>query len=90
MTATEFAPDAATTREQIAAILYRYAGSEQVEEDFLSAYTDAGAVSHYAVDAMNWAVANGLIIGASETTLAPKHTATRAQIAAILLRYSQQ
>lgn len=90
VTATEFAPDAATTREQIAAILYRYAGSEQVEEDFLSAYTDAGAVSHYAVDAMNWAVANGLIIGASETTLAPKHTATRAQIAAILLRYSQQ
>ena len=84
---TTFDPNAAITREQIAAILFRYSGAEKVEEDHLEAFVDADKISAYAVDAMNWAVANGLIKGLTETTVAPRATATRAQIATILMRY---
>ena len=83
--ATTFAPDAFITREQIATILYRYAKAEKTEKD-LSAYPDAGTVSGYAVDAMRWAVAEGLING-KDGRLAPQENATRAQIATILERY---
>ncbi|MBQ7870563.1 MAG: S-layer homology domain-containing protein, partial [Oscillospiraceae bacterium] len=85
--ATTFDPNAAITREQIAAILFRYAGAEAIEEDHLKDFTDADKISAYAVDAMNWAVANGLIKGLTDTTVAPRATATRAQIATILMRY---
>ena len=75
------------TREQIAAILYRYNG-EAVTEDRLSSFPDADAVSGYAVEAMQWAVSRGLISGdpASDGTLwlRPRDGATRAQIAKIL------
>ena len=84
---TTFDPNAAITREQIATILFRYAGAEAVEEDHLKDFTDADKISAYAVDAMNWAVANGLIKGLTDTTVAPRATATRAQIATILMRY---
>ena len=89
VTATAFMPEAAITREQIAVILHRYTGEEQVEEDFLKTYTDADSISDYARDAMNWAVATGLITGDTATTLTPKNTATRAQIATILMRYCE-
>ena len=85
--AATFAPEDAITREQIAAILYRYNG-EAVTEDRLSSFPDAGAVSGYAVEAMQWAVSRGLISGdpASDGTLwlRPRDGATRAQIAKIL------
>ncbi len=83
---TAFAPGADITREQIAAILYRYAGAEAAE-DALAGYADADKVSDWAYDAMNWAVSAGLINGITETTLAPQNSATRAQIATILMRY---
>lgn len=87
VTKTVFSPNAPITREQMAAILYRYTGAEKVKEDFLKTYSDAVHVSNYAKDAMNWAVANGLIVGVTDTTLAPKNSTTRAQVATILARY---
>ncbi len=86
---TAFAPNANITREQIATILYRYAGAEGAEENNLKGFSDAGAVSGWAVEAMNWAVSVGLINGMDETTLAPQGNATRAQIATILMRYCE-
>ena len=86
ISATEFAPNNAITREQIAAILYRYAKAEPAEEGKLDAFSDAANVSNYARQAMNWAVAEGLINGANGKLL-PRDTATRAQIAVILTRY---
>ena len=88
VTETTFAPNTNITREQIAVILYRYTKAEKVEEDKLADFPDAGNVSGYAVDAMNWAVAEGLISG-SDGKLLPKYTATRAQIASILMRFLQ-
>ena len=85
--ATTFDPNTAITREQIAAILFRYSGAEKVEEDHLEAFADADQISAYAVDAMNWAVSEGLITGMGNGTVAPRATATRAQIATILMRY---
>ncbi|MBE6944632.1 MAG: hypothetical protein E7459_00910 [Ruminococcaceae bacterium] len=87
MSATVFGTNAKITREQIATILYRYVGAEEETENALADYADAGKVSDWAVEAMNWAVANGLINGMSETTLVPQGNATRAQIATILMRY---
>ena len=84
---TTFTPNALITREQLAAILYRYSGAEAVEEDYLKDFSDADAISAYAVEAMNWAVAKGLITGMGDGTLAPRGTATRAQVATILMRY---
>ena len=83
---TEFAPEEPVTREQIAAILYRYTKSEPVRENRLSAFPDADRVSPYAVEALNWAVAEGLING-SDGKLLPGDTATRAQIATVLMRW---
>jgi hypothetical protein len=80
---------AAITREQIATILYRYAGAEAIEEDALADFADADKVNAWAVDAMNWAVSVGLINGMDETTLAPQGNATRAQIATIFMRYCE-
>ena len=87
---TTFAPNDQITREQIATILFRYAKAEKVEGK-LAGFPDAGEVSDYAADAMAWAVEQGLINGISEsdgkTYLAPQETATRSQIAVILMRY---
>ena len=87
---TTFAPNDQITREQIATILFRYAKAEKVEGK-LAGFPDAEKVSDYAADAMAWAVEQGLINGISEsdgkTYLAPQETATRAQIAVILMRY---
>ena len=89
MSPTSFAPTAAITREQIAAILYRYAGSEAVTGS-LSKYPDANKVSGYAVDAMLWAVHEGVINGTLEhgvVILDPTGNATRAQCATMLSRF---
>ncbi len=88
MDETTFAPNLYITREQIAVILYRYSEAEAVEEDALAAFPDAEKVSDYAVEAMNWAVAVGLING-SDGKLLPGETATRAQIATIMMRFLQ-
>ena len=87
---TAFGPNDPVTREQLAAILYRYAvyrGMTAVTiEDNLGGFADADQISPYAIPAMNWAVGKGLING-SGSTLAPKAQATRAQVAAIIHRY---
>lgn len=82
------APAAAITREQFVTLLWRAAGSPKVSAD-LSGYTDSAAVSAYAKDAMAWAAASGVITGTAAAALSPSCGATRAQIAVILMRYSQ-
>lgn len=86
---TSFSPDAKVTREQLAAILYRYAQYRKLDTDAsakLNSFTDADSVSAYASEAFGWAVSEGLINGASGK-LMPKGDATRAQVAAILHRF---
>lgn len=86
---TSFSPDAKVTREQLAAILYRYAQYKKLDTDAgakLDSFSDAGNVSGYASEALSWAVLEGLINGASGR-LTPKGDATRAQVAAILHRF---
>lgn len=88
--ATTFAPNASITREQMAAILYRYAqykGYDVTKKADLSGYSDNGQVSAYAKDALAWANAAKLINGVTNTTLAPQGNATRAQVSAILHRF---
>ena len=80
------APSAPVTREQLATALWRYAGSPAVS-DSLASYSDADSVSAYARDAMRWAVSTGVISGMGDGVLAPRNSATRAQVAAILMRY---
>ena len=92
VSATAFDPDAPITREQMAAMLYRYAGFKGLDvsvDGDLNAYADAEDVSDYAKDAMAWAVSNGFIQGMNDTTLAPQGTATRAQVATILMRFNK-
>ena len=81
----------AITREQLAAILFRYAkqkGYDVGKSVELNGFADANTVSTYATDAMRWAVANGLIQGSSNK-LSPKATASRAQVATILMRFME-
>lgn len=80
------------TREQLAAILYRYAqlkGYDVTEKADLTGYTDSASISSYAVEAMQWANANGIVNGMTETTLAPQGTATRAQVATMLMNFCE-
>ncbi|MBE6932398.1 MAG: hypothetical protein E7464_03325 [Ruminococcaceae bacterium] len=86
---TNFAPSGVITREQIATILYRAVGAPVVEGD-LSAFPDAAKVNSYATDAMLWANQEGIITGAAVnnvTYLNPLNSATREQIASIVMRY---
>lgn len=88
----KFGPQDNITREQMAAILYRYAafkGYDVTATTSLDAFTDTDSVSGYAVDPMKWAVANGLISGKGNGILDPKGEATRAQVAAILTRFDE-
>lgn len=87
-----FGPETSITREQLATILYRYADyldCDMTPAADLSGYTDAGTISAYAQQAMAWANAEGLITGVTETTLKPTGTATRAQVATILMRFCE-
>ena len=85
-----FKPGANITREQLAVMLYRYAG-QPATTGSLANFTDAASVSGYAQQAMQWATANGIITGnGSATTLDPQGNATRAQAAAMIMRYLEK
>ena len=89
--ARTFKPDQNVTREQLAAILYRYAKYMNLSTSgsaYLAKYTDADKIANWAYDAMAWANYRGLINGTSATRIDPKGYATRAQIAAILHRFA--
>ena len=89
---TTFDPNSAITREQMAAFFARYAelsGITVTAEGDLSSFADGSTVSAYAKDAVAWAVETGLIQGFGDNTIAPKATANRAQVAAILTRYCE-
>ena len=87
---TEFAPGDDITREQLAAILYRYAacqGYDVSQRADLSGFGDASSISDYAQEALSWAHAQGLVLGFEDGSLRPQGTASRAQIAAVLMRF---
>ena len=80
-------PNANITREQLVTMLYRYAGSPKADGK-LDSFSDAASVSTYAADAMQWAVSNGIVNG-SNGKLNPRNNATRAEVAAILMRFCE-
>lgn len=80
-------PEVNITREQLVTMLYRYAGSPKANGS-LDSFSDAASVSSYAVNAMQWAVANGIVNG-SNGKLNPQNNATRAEVAAILMRFCE-
>lgn len=84
----KFAPDASITREQLAAMLYRAAGSPEVQETTLT-FNDASKVSSYAKSAICWAVEEGIVTGKGGNRLDPTGTATRAEVAQMLARFEQ-
>ena len=89
-TDTTFAPGDDITREQLAAILYRYAacqGYDVSQRADLSGFGDASSISDYAQEALSWAHAQGLVLGFEDGSLRPQGTASRAQIAAVLMRF---
>ena len=91
--ASTFAPDRAITREQLAAILFRFAAYRGMDavtlRETLSSFQDQAAISVYAVSALNWAVGEGLMQGTGDK-LEPTGSATRAQVAAMLRRFIQR
>lgn len=91
----KFGPDDPITREQMATMLHRYASYKghdvsAGENVNLLSYTDLAELGEYAVSAMQWAVADGIINGTSSSTLSPSGNATRSQIAVILMRYCEK
>ena len=86
-------PPASVTREQLVTMLFRYAAAHGMKsvmlEENLSRFTDKASVSAWAVPAMNWAVGQGLIEG-SNGLLRPQANASRAEVAAILMRFAQK
>ena len=88
----KFGPNDKVTREQLAAILYRYAQYKKYDVSgakSLDGYTDAQSVSSYAVPALQWANAAGIVTGKSGSKLDPKGYATRAEVAAMLMRFCE-
>ena len=89
---SKFGPNDKITREQMAAILYRYAGFKKYDvskTSDLSSYTDNASISSYAADALKWANAEGLINGMGDGRIAPQGSAVRAQAAALLMRFCE-
>lgn len=89
---TGFGPNNALTREQLALILYRFAqykGYDVTGTSDLAAYADGSSVSGWAAEAMSWAVNAGLISGVGSNQIAPTGTATRAQVAQILMNFCE-
>lgn len=87
-----FRPNQNITREQLAAVFYRYAqykGLDVSSKADLKNYKDASAIHEYALDAMKWANGTGLIEGMNETTLNPSGTAARSQTAAVFHRFCE-
>ena len=90
--ADAFGPMDSVTREQLAAILYRYAQYKDLdvsvgEDTNILSYDDAFSVSSWAMSAMQWAVGSGILNGRTESTLVPGGNATRAEVATMLMRY---
>ena len=79
-------PEGSITREQLATMLWRYAGSP-AGDGSPSSFGDGGSANTYAVEALRWAVGEGLISGTDAGLLAPQGSATRAQVATILMRF---
>jgi len=91
-TTGEYKPMQAVTRQQLVAILYKYAqkyGLDTTANGDLTPYTDTGDISVYAVVPLRWAIGHGMISGATTTTLDPKGNTTRAQLATILMRFDE-
>ena len=84
-----FGPNGSITREQLAVILYRYAGSPAAAGS-LDSFADRASVSDYAAQALRWAVGEGLLSGKGAGLLYPTGTATRAEAAQILMRFCEQ
>ena len=87
-----FGPEDAITRQQLAAILYRYAESKGYDTSArgsLDGFRDAATVNAYAVEPIRWAVGTGLISGMDDGTISPTGRATRAQVATILMRFCE-
>ena len=82
-----FGPDNQLTREQMVTILYNVADKPETNPSAISQYSDYHQVASYAADGFAWAVSNKVVSGTSNTTLSPRGTATRAQVAVILIRY---
>ena len=84
--------EAPITREQLAAMLYRYAGLQEADVSArgdLGAFADGGRVSAYAVEALQWAVAEGIVTGKTGGVIDPQAGATRAETAAMLMRFCE-
>ena len=81
-------PEGTITREQLAVMLYRYSDSPEVSDDALT-FSDADAVSDWAVDGVRWAVSNGILSGKGNNTLDPQGNATRAEVAQMLYNFSK-
>lgn len=93
VSATQFAPNEALTREQMVTMLYGYAGRDEQlsgSDGALASYQDQASVSGWAREAMAWAVSTGVITGTSTTTLAPQKIGTRAEVATVLMQFCEQ
>lgn len=93
VSATQFAPNEALTREQMVTMLFGYAGREETlsgSDGALAAYQDQASVSDWARAAMAWAVSSGVISGTSATTLSPQKIGTRAEVATVLMQFCEQ
>lgn len=93
VSATQFAPNEALTREQMVTMLFGYAGREETlsgSDGALAGYQDQASVSDWAREAMAWAVSSGVISGTSTTTLAPQKIGTRAEVATVLMQFCEQ
>ena len=87
---TQFAPNQAVTRQQLAAMLYRMAGKPGIwAGGMMEDYTDAESIAEYARGPMQWALDNGIIKGYGDKTMRPNATATRAEVCAMLVRYNE-
>ena len=83
----KFAPSEPVTREQLAAMLYRYAGSPAVSGEL--GFDDADSISAWARDAVRWCVDNGILNGVGGNRMTPQDLARRGQVAAMLMRFLQ-
>lgn len=93
VSATQFAPNEALTREQMVTMLFGYAGRDEQlsgSDGALAGYQDQASVSDWAREAMAWAVSTGVITGTSTTTLAPQKVGTRAEVATVLMQFCEQ
>lgn len=89
---TEFGPDDPVTRQELATILFRYAdykGYDTTARADLSRYEDVNEVAEWALEAMQWVNAEGLITGTTATMLSPTSNASRAEVAVILMRFCE-